>query len=375
MAHGSGGSSFPAPADAWREGASEWPAEVSLGRLADDFHVHLRDGAGLTSLGRCWSGQVKRALVMPNLRPPVTTVAEAEAYRARIVAAMPAGFEPLMTLYLTDRTSAEEVERAAASGIVHAVKLYPAGATTNSDSGVTDLERVWGALERMAEVGLPLCVHGEVTERAVDVFHRETVFLERVLSRIVERVPTLRVVLEHVTTRAAVDFVRRCGDNVAATITPQHLLYNRNALFEGGLHPHVHCLPVLKKEDDRRALVEAVASGSTKFFLGSDSAPHALPTKETACGCAGVFSAPMLLEYYAHALEREGVPVEHFVAFASTHGADFYRLPRNDPAAGVVRLRRTPSHVPASYPYAEHVVVPLLAEHSLPWTAAVEHPE
>jgi dihydroorotase len=300
------------------------------------------------------------------------------AYRERILSALPAGalFEPLMTLYLTDRTSPDEIDRAVDSGVVFGVKLYPAGATTNSDSGVTSLVHVWATLTRMAERDVPLCVHGEVTERGVDVFHREHVFLERVLSAIVERLPSLRVVVEHVTTRAAVEFVMRQGPQVAATVTPQHLLYNRNALFEGGLRPHAYCLPILKEEDDRRALVEAVRSGSPKFFLGSDSAPHGKDDKESACGCAGVFSAPLLLEYYALALEREGVSPEAFEAFACANGAAFYKLPPNDPAEGHVVLRRSPQHVPETYPFGDgddaRTVVPLLAGATIPWTASVE---
>ncbi len=331
----------------------------------DDWHLHLRDGAHLASVlphtARCFA----RAVVMPNLKPPMTTTAALGEYRARILAALPAGqtFEPLMTLYLTDRTGPDEIRRARASGYVVGAKLYPAGATTNSDSGVTSIEHLWPALETMAETGLVLQVHGEVTEARVDVFDRERVFIDEVLTRIVERLPQLKVVFEHITTREAVSFVREARAGVAATITPQHLLHNRNAIFEGGIRPHLYCLPVLKREHDREALLAAATSDDARFFLGTDSAPHAVHAKETACGCAGIFSAPAALELYAEAFEQAG-RLDRLQAFASERGADFYGRPRNH---DTITLRREPWVVPARYAFGSDEIVPMRAGTTLDW--------
>ena len=331
----------------------------------DDWHLHLRDGAGLRAVVHHTAARFGRAVVMPNLRPPVTTTAMALDYRSRIVAALPAGcsFEPLMTLYLTDNTSPGEVDLAVESGAVCGFKYYPAGATTHSDSGVTDLERTFPVLERMEERGLVLQIHGEVTDVGVDVFDRERVFIDRHLGRIVTRYPGLRVVFEHVTTREAVDFVRDQGACVAATVTPQHLLLNRNALFAGGLRPHHYCLPVLKREHDRAALLEAVASGHPRFFLGTDSAPHGRRDKESACGCAGVFSAPAAIELYAEAFEEAGA-IDRLEAFASHHGADFYGLPRN---RGSITLIRQAWTMPAAFPFGDDEIVPFRAGTGLQW--------
>ena len=341
--------------------------ELTL-RRPDDWHLHLRDGAALAAVLPHTARQFARAIVMPNLRPPVTTTAQAQAYRARILAALPAGsdFTPLMTLYLTDLTAPEEIRRAKASGIVHGCKLYPAGATTYSDAGVTDLARIAATLETMAEVGLPLQVHGEVTATRVDVFDREARFIDEVLEPLHRRLPTLSIVFEHVTTRAAVQFVRSCVAGVAATITPQHLLLNRNALFTGGIRPHHYCLPVLKREEDRMALLEAVAAGDARFFLGTDSAPHARATKEHACGCAGIYSAHAALELYASAFEAAGA-LPRLPAFASEFGPRFYGLPLNE---GTVTLRREAWAVPASFPFADDVLVPLGAGDTLHWRLA-----
>jgi dihydroorotase len=302
---------------------------------------------------------------MPNLRPPITTVTMAAAYRERILAALPtdAGFEPLMTLYLTDDTSADEIARAKASGIVHAMKYYPAGATTNSQSGVTDLARAYPALAAMERHGLVLAVHGEVTDADVDVFDRERVFVARRLAAIVRDFPGLRIVLEHVTTREGVDFVSAAPPNVAATITPQHLLYSRNALFEGGLRPHLYCLPVLKRETHRQALVAAATSGDPKFFLGTDSAPHAKADKEAACGCAGCYSAPVALPLYAEVFE-EANALDRLEAFASLHGAAFYGLPAN---ADSITLARETWRVPETFRYGDATIVPLRASEELRW--------
>jgi len=307
-----------------------------------------------------------RAIVMPNLKPPVTTTESATQYRARIVAALPDGakFTPLMTLYLTDRTPPEEIDRAKASGIVYACKLYPAGATTNADSGVTDIRHIDAVLARMAEVGMPLLVHGEVTAREVDVFDRETRFISEVLAPTLLRHPKLRVVFEHITTRGAVDFVKGAREGVAATITPQHLLHNRNAIFEGGIRPHYYCLPILKTEPDRAALLEAAVSGNPRFFLGTDSAPHAQHTKENACGCAGMFSAHAGIELYAEAFEAAG-KLEALEGFASDFGADFYGLPRNSDRIRLVKQAWTP---PANYPMGgDQRLVPMRAGESVAW--------
>ena len=332
----------------------------------DDWHLHVRDGDVLNGVVPHTAQRFGRALIMPNLRPPVTTVAQALAYRERIRAAVPAGlaFEPLMTLYLTDTLPPAEIDRASDSGAVVAVKYYPAGATTNSDSGVTAIERAWPALERMAGRGLPLCVHGEVTDPAVDVFDREQVFIDQVLEPLTRRLPTLRIVFEHITTTAAVEFVRSAGTNVAATITAHHLLLNRNAMFAGGIRPHHYCLPVLKRERHRQALVAAATSGEPKFFLGTDSAPHAVSAKEQACGCAGCYTAHAGIELYAEVFDRAGA-LDRLEGFASRHGPAFYGLPVN---SGRITLRREAWAVPASYPFLPgDPLVPLYAGESLNW--------
>ena len=306
-----------------------------------------------------------RAIVMPNLRPPVTTTDQAMAYRERILNALTGetDFTPLMTLYLTDNTSPEEIVTARNSGIVQAVKLYPAGATTNSDSGVTDISRLTATLEAMAEQGMPLLVHGEVTSSDVDVFDRERVFLETLLAPLTERLPELKVVFEHITTREAAEFVTTSSANIAATITPQHLLLNRNAILVGGIHPHNYCLPVLKRESHRQALVEAATSGNPKFFLGTDSAPHARGAKESACGCAGIYSAHAAIELYAEVFEAAGA-LDRLEAFASHNGPDFYGLPRNDEK---ITLIKKPWQVPDSYPFGEETVIPMAAGETLQW--------
>jgi dihydroorotase len=311
-------------------------------RRPDDWHVHLRDGAMLEAVAPFTARQFARAIIMPNLAPPVTTAAAADEYRRRIVAATGPGFTPLMTAYLTDQSDPDELEAGHRDGIWIAAKLYPAGATTNSASGVTDIENIRGALERMQDIGMVLCVHGEVTDPAVDVFDREAVFIERVLSVIVRDFPALKVVFEHITTRDAADFVRNAPDTIAATVTPHHLVLNRNALFQGGLRPHAYCLPVVKREGHRLAVRKAATSGSPKFFLGTDSAPHAIEAKESACGCAGIFNAPFALESYAQVFEEEGA-LDRLEGFASEHGARFYGL---EPNRGSVTLGRAPTEVP-----------------------------
>jgi dihydroorotase len=339
-------------------------------RTPDDWHLHLRDGLALNSVLPHTTAQFARAIVMPNLKPPVTTTAQAGAYRDRILAARPAGsrFEPLMTLYLTDRTDAQEISRAKASGFVHGCKLYPAGATTNSDAGVTDIRNIQATLEAMAQLGLPLLVHGEVTAPEIDVFDRENRFIDEVLVPLRARLPALRMVFEHVTTKAAVEFVRGQSSNVAATITPQHLLMNRNALFQGGIRPHHYCLPVLKRETDRLALLDAVATGDPRFFLGTDSAPHSRGTKEAACGCAGIYSAHAALEFYAEAFEAIGA-LDKLEAFASESGARFYGLPLNE---GSITLEKRQWTVAEEYPFASETIVPLRAGGQLAWRLA-EH--
>jgi dihydroorotase len=334
-------------------------------RRPDDWHLHLRDGAQMAAVLPHTTRRFARALVMPNLQPPMTDTAALLAYRARILAALPAGarFEPLMTLYLTDRTSAEELRRAGETGFVLGAKLYPAGATTHSAAGVTSIERVWPALEALAELGLVLQVHGEVTDPGVDVFDREQAFIDRVLQRVVERLPRLKLVFEHVTTRAAVEFVRTARRGVAATITPQHLLLNRNAIFDAGLRPHHYCLPVLKREADREALLAAATGDDARFFLGTDSAPHARGAKEAACGCAGIFSAHAGIELYAEAFELAG-RLDRLEAFAAERGADFYGRPRN---AERITLTREPWPVPQSYPFAGEDLVPLRAGGQIGW--------
>lgn len=331
----------------------------------DDWHIHLRDGAALQTTVPHAAHQFARAIVMPNLRPPVTTTGSARAYRERILAAVPAGlaFEPLMTLYLTDNTSAEEIRAAHDSGIVHGVKLYPAGATTNSDSGVTDLERVYPALEAMVESGLPLLVHGEVTEPEVDIFDRELRFIEDRLAPLLQRYPDLRVVLEHITTRDAVQFVRAAPESVAATITAHHLLLNRNHMLVGGIRPHHYCLPVLKRETHRQALMEAAISGEPRFFLGTDSAPHAREDKESACGCAGMYTAPSAIELYAEAFDAAGA-LDRLEDFAGRFGPAFYGLPVN---GDTITLEQTDWELPTSYPFGDTSVVPLRAGATVHW--------
>ena len=331
----------------------------------DDWHLHLRDGALMQSVLPDTARQFARAIVMPNLRPPVTTTALALEYRQRILAALPAGmkFEPLMTLYLTDNTSAEEIRKAKASGVVHAVKLYPAGATTNSDAGVTDIRNTYAALEEMQRCGMPLLVHGEVTDSNIDIFDREAVFIERVMQPLLRDLPELRVVFEHITTLDAAQFVADAPATLAATLTPQHLLYNRNAMLVGGIRPHFYCLPILKRETHRVALVKAVTSGNKKFFLGTDSAPHAQHTKEAACGCAGCYSAHSAIELYAEAFEAAGA-LDKLEAFASFFGADYYGLPRN---TDTVTLRRESWQVPDSIGFGEHRLVPLRAGEAMQW--------
>lgn len=311
-------------------------------RRPDDWHVHLRDGDLLKTVSRYSARQFARAIVMPNLAPPVTSVEQAREYRDRIVAASGPGFTPLMTSYLTDNVHPDELERGHAEGVWVAAKLYPAGATTNSASGVTDLRNVHPALERMQAIGMVLCIHGEVTAPEVDIFDREAVFIDRILTPLVRDFPALKIVLEHITTAQAAEFVRDAPANVAATITPQHVHLNRNALFKGGLRPHSFCLPVLKREEHRLAVRKAAVSGSPKFFLGTDSAPHSRESKESACGCAGIFNAPYALESYAQLFEDEGA-LDRFEAFASEHGARFYGLPLNE---GTVTLERVQQQVP-----------------------------
>jgi len=335
----------------------------------DDWHLHLRDDEALAAVVGASARQMGRAIIMPNLKPPVTTTEQARAYRERILAALPAGsaFEPLMTLYLTDRTPAEEIERAHESGLVKAVKLYPAGATTNSDSGVTDLAHCDEAIAAMARLGMPLLVHGEVTDAEIDIFDREAVFIERVMKPLLERHPSLRVVFEHITTADAAEFVTAAPANVAATITAHHLLYNRNHMLVGGIRPHYYCLPILKRERHRQALLAAATSGNPKFFLGTDSAPHAQGDKESACGCAGAYTAPAAIELYAEAFEEAGA-LDRLEGFASHFGPDFYGLPRN---AESVTLVREPWQLPESLAYVgDSRIVPLRAGETLAWKLA-----
>jgi dihydroorotase len=334
-------------------------------RRPDDWHLHLRDGDSLRAVLPFTARQFARAVVMPNLKSPVTTVDAAAAYRERILGALPAGaaFEPLMTLYLTDATSGDEIRKAKASDFVVGAKLYPAGATTNSDSGVTAISRIYPALEAMESCGLVLQVHGEVTSPDVDVFDRETRFIDEVLVPVIERFPRLKVVFEHVTTRAAVEFVRSRRENVGATLTPQHLLLNRNAMFQGGIRPHLYCLPVLKREHDRQALLEAATSDDPRFFLGTDSAPHARHAKENACGCAGVFSAHAAIELYAEAFEQAG-RLPQLEAFASLRGPDFYGL---KPNTGTITLVRDQWQPPAVYRFGDAELVPFRAGEAIAW--------
>jgi dihydroorotase len=331
-------------------------------RRPDDWHVHLRDGELLKRVVPYTARQFARAIVMPNLAPPVTSIEGAMAYRDRIVSVAGAGFTPLMTSYLTDNVDADELGRGHAEGTWIAAKLYPAGATTNSASGVTDVRNIYPALERMERIGMVLCVHGEVTDPAVDVFDREAVFIDRVLSAIVRDFPALKIVFEHITTKQAAKFVADAPSTVAATITPQHLHYNRNALFQGGLRPHAYCLPVLKREEHRLAVRKAAVSGSPKFFLGTDSAPHARAAKESACGCAGIFNAPFAIESYATVFEEENA-LDKFEGFASEHGPRFYGLPLND---GTITLERSNHLVPETV----DGLVPFHASDTIGWRLA-----
>jgi dihydroorotase len=332
----------------------------------DDWHLHVRDGDALADVLPFTARQFGRAIIMPNLATPVTTTEQALAYRDRIVQALPAAatFQPLMTLYLTDDTQAEEIVAAKASGHVYGIKLYPAGATTNSQSGVTDIAHCYEALATMESEGLPLLVHGEVTHDHIDIFDREAAFINEVLSPLVARFPQLKIVFEHITTAEAAAFVTNAPDNVAATITAHHLLLNRNALFVGGIRPHNYCLPVLKREQHRLALLEAATSGNPKFFLGTDSAPHARSTKENACGCAGSFTAPTAIELYAEAFDSVG-KLAHLESFASHHGPDFYGLPRN---TGQLTLERRPWQIPSSYPFLGEEIVPFMAGERIAWS-------
>lgn len=334
-------------------------------RRPDDWHVHLRDGRMLATVLPFTARQFARAIVMPNLLPPVTSVAAARAYRERILAALPADqrFEPLMTCYLTDSTDPEEVASGCQERVFAAVKLYPARATTNSAFGVTDFDRISPVLERMTELTMPLLIHGEVTDPEVDVFDREAVFIDRVLEPLRRRFPELRIVLEHITTGEAADYVASGGANLAATITAHHLIINRNAIFAGGIRPHLYCLPIAKREKHRLALRRAATSGNKNFFLGTDSAPHAAPTKETACGCAGIFTAPCALEIYAEVFEDEAA-LDRLEAFASLNGPAFYRLPTND--ARVI-LRREPFPVPEQIGTGDGAVIPFRAGETLRW--------
>jgi dihydroorotase len=332
----------------------------------DDWHVHLRDGAALKSVAHFTAERFGRAIVMPNLKPAITTTELARAYRRRILAALPAAsaFEPLLTLYLTDSTSVDEIDRAKASGFIHGVKLYPAGATTHSDSGVTDIKHVDAVLARMEKIGMRLLVHGESPQPDVDVFDREAHFIDTVLAPLVERFPALQVVFEHITTAQAVEFVSSARRGVAATITPQHLLHNRNAIFSGGIRPHYYCLPILKRERDRRALLGAATSGEARFFLGTDSAPHEESAKESACGCAGMFTAHAAIELYAEAFDSAG-KLDRLEGFASHFGADFYGLPRH---AETVTLLKEPWVAPEKYPFGDGAaLIPYRAGEPIGW--------
>ena len=331
----------------------------------DDWHVHLRDADALKAVARFTAERFGRAIVMPNLAPAITTTALAGAYRQRIVAALPAGsrFEALMTLYLTNDTPAEEIDRAKNSGFIHGVKLYPAGATTHSQAGVTDIKHVYGVLAHMEKIGMRLLVHGESPQSDVDVFDRETHFIDTVLAPLLERFPALSVVFEHITTARAVEFVRNARSGVAATITPQHLLHNRNAIFTGGIRPHYYCLPILKRERDRQALLQAATSGNPRFFLGTDSAPHERSAKETACGCAGMFTAHAAIELYTEAFDAAG-SLDRLEGFASHFGADFYGLARH---ADKITLLKEPWNVPDKYAFGSGALIPYRAGEPVAW--------
>jgi len=343
------------------------PESITITR-PDDWHAHLRDGKAMADVVGATAREFARAIVMPNLKPPVVDVKKAAAYRDRILASLPkrAKFEPLMTLYLTDETKPAEIGKAKASGFVKAVKYYPAGATTNSASGVTDIRKCDAVFEAMQAEGLPLLVHGEVTDPEVDIFYRETVFLERVLAPLVKRFPKLRIVVEHITTHEAAAFVERASEYVGATITAHHLLLNRNAIFAGGINPHHYCMPVLKREPHRRALLKAATSGNPRYFLGTDSAPHARGMKESCCGSAGVYTAHAAIELYAEAFDSAGA-LEKLEAFASFNGADFYGLPRN---TGKLKLEKRAWKVPESYEFGEDTVVPMRAGKTIAWRIA-----
>ena len=338
--------------------------EITLTR-PDDWHLHVRDGDVLANVVPDTAKRFARAIIMPNLKPPVTTVDQAIEYRQRILDVLPKGsnFDPLMTLYLTDNTSAEEIHKAVAHPNVHAVKYYPAGATTHSDAGVTDIAKAYTAIEAMAETGLPLLIHGEATDSAIDIFDREQVFIEQTLMPLLEKFPNLKTVLEHITTKQASEFVGKGPDNLAATITPHHLLMNRNAMFKGGMNPHHYCLPILKRETHRQALVEAATGDSGKFFLGTDSAPHPRHAKESACGCAGIYSAHAALELYVEVFDQAGA-LDKLEGFASHYGADFYRLPRNSDKIMLVRQDWT---VPESLTFGNEELVPLRAGDTVHW--------
>ncbi len=342
------------------------PQELTLTR-PDDYHLHLRDGAQMQAVLPYSARQFARAIVMPNLKPPVVTTAMAIAYRDRILSALPDDlknhFEPLMTLYLTDNTAPQEILRAKNSGVVHGIKLYPAGATTNSDAGVTDIARCDAVLEAMEKNDMPLLVHGEVTDPSIDIFDREKIFIDTVLMPVIRRFPGLRVVFEHITTQEAANFVAAAPDTIAATITAHHLRYNRNAIFQGGIRPHYYCLPVLKREQHRQALIKAATGGNQKFFLGTDSAPHPRTLKENDCGCAGLFTAHAAIELYAEVFEQAGA-LDKLEAFASFNGADFYRLPRNNAR---ITLRKTPWQLPERIDFAGDVLIPLAAGEMLGW--------
>jgi dihydroorotase len=331
----------------------------------DDWHVHLRDGAALEAVVGFTAQRFGRAIVMPNLKLPITTTDMAQAYRQRILSALPAGsrFEPLLTLYLTKSTTTAEIDRARAAGFIHGVKLYPAGATTHSDAGVSDIRQVYGLLAHMEKVGMRLLIHGESTQSDVDVFDRETHFIDTVLEPLLERFPRLQVVLEHITTARAVQFIRGARPGVAATITPQHLLHNRNAIFSGGIRPHYYCLPILKRERDREELLEAATSGDRRFFLGTDSAPHEKNAKENACGCAGMFTAHAAIELYAEAFAAVG-KLDRLEAFASHFGADFYGLPRHTDS---VTLLNEPWAVPTAYAFGDGALIPYRAGEAVGW--------
>jgi dihydroorotase len=336
----------------------------------DDWHLHMRDGDTLAAVLPDTARRFARAIVMPNLTPPVRTVVEAAAYRDRILSVLPDGldFEPLMTLYLTDKTPPEEIEKAKASGFVHAIKYYPAGATTNSESGVTDIRRVYDVLSAMEEANLPLLLHGEVTDPDIDIFDREAVFINRILTPLLHRLPKLKVVLEHITTREAVEFVSAAPANIAATITAHHLLHNRNAMLAGGIRPHSYCLPVLKREKHRQALIAAATSGNPKFFLGTDSAPHPRRAKESACGCAGIYTAHAALEFYAEVFEQAGA-LNRLEAFASFHGPDYYGLPRNLDTVSLIKEEWT---VPSEIPLGADTLVPLRAGETIGWKLQID---